>query len=41
MIEVSPLQRASAPKPETARDSGGIGLAGREFAWTDSDFDRV
>ena len=41
MIEVRPLQRASAPKPETARYSGGLGLAGREFAWTDSDFDRV
>ena len=31
----------SARKPEGGADLGGAGLAGREFDWTDADFDRV
>ena len=36
----SPLPM-NARKPEVGTDLGGAGLAGREFDWTDADFDRV
>lgn len=41
MIEVRKQLKANARKPEAGADLGGGGLAGREFAWTDSDFDQV
>lgn len=41
MIKVRPLLRANVRKLEMGADAGAVGLAGREFAWTDSDFDRV
>ena len=34
-------REAIARKPQVAPDIGGGGLAGREFAWTNSDFDQV
>lgn len=41
MVEVRSPLRASAHKPNIGSDPGDAGLAGREFAWTDSDFDQV
>ena len=41
MIEVRSGLRTSTRKPEMGADLGGPSLAGREFAWTDSDFDQV
>ena len=33
--------KASARKFDASSDAGDVGLAGREFAWTDSDFNQV
>ena len=41
MLETSMSREASARKERVAPDISGGGLAGREFAWTDSDFDQV
>lgn len=41
MFEVRPSIGASFHKQEAGTDPVGAALAGREFAWTDSDFDRV
>ena len=41
MIEAKTQFGTNARKPELGADSGGAGLAGREFAWTSSDFDQV
>jgi chemotaxis protein methyltransferase CheR len=38
---MSEIRKANISKSETGLDGGGAGLAGREFAWTDSDFDQV
>ena len=41
MSETRMPLKASARKPDVGSEPGGAGLAGREFAWTDSDFDQV
>ena len=35
------IRKAKISKAEASSDAGGAGLAGREFAWTDADFDQV
>ena len=41
MIALSSPLGAGVCKPQMGADLSGTGLAGREFVWTDSDFDRV
>ena len=41
MIESRMQPKASARRSEPGEDPSGAGLVGREFAWTDSDFDQV
>lgn len=41
MPETRMFREANARKPQVVLDSGSGSLSGREFAWTDADFDQV